>query len=163
MLVEHVLEDPDPMMNIVAALGPWSREMAPVRFLRPEESPIQEFPYYVDVRSWWTHGIPDAEAIQRALLPSLKRLLGAAQSKLLIEQLEPNSTHTAADTVRVLNMQGPRKMLAKFGLKLPTWVPLRIEHCLWNVTPKKSYTDLHTDRGLDTVSFQVSGRKLWLL
>jgi hypothetical protein len=165
LLVEHVLEDPNPIMDIVAALGPWSREITPVRFLGGErdEMPIQDVPYYVDVRSWWTHGIPEAESIQRALLPSLKRLLGAAQCKRLIEQLEPNSTHMAADTVRVLNMQAPRKMLANLGLKVPAWVRLPIEQCLWNITPKKSYTDLHTDRGLDTVSFQVGGRKLWLL
>jgi hypothetical protein len=163
LLVEHVLEEPDPILDIVAALGPWSREINPVRFLRRDESPIQPFPYYIDVTSWWSHGSPDVESIQKALLPSLKRLLGAAQCKRLIEQLEPDSTHMAADTVRVLNMQAPRKMLSKFGLKVPAWVRLPTEQCLWNVTPKRSYTDLHTDRGLDTVTFQVSGRKLWLL
>jgi hypothetical protein len=38
-----------------------------------------------------------------------------------------------------------------------------IDQCLWNITPKHAYTDLHTDRGLDTVTFLVGGRKIWIL
>jgi hypothetical protein len=62
-----------------------------------------------------------------------------------------------------LNVATPRNVVKKLGLKVPEWVRLPAEHILWNITPKNAYTDLHTDRGLDTVTFQVGGRKIWIL
>jgi hypothetical protein len=162
-LVSHVRNDSDPILDILAALGPWARELKPVTFLSHGENPIQDFPYYLDVSSWWSDGIPGTESLQKQLLPSIKRQLGSEQCKRLIEQLRADSKHVAAEAVRVLNLATPRKMLTKFGLKVPPWVRIPVDQCLWNITPRHAYTDLHTDRGLDTVTFQVGGRKLWIL
>jgi hypothetical protein len=93
----------------------------------------------------------------------LKRQLGSEKCQHLLAQLDPASEHVATETVRVLNLTAPRSLFKHMGLKVPTWVRLPVEQCLWNVTPKDAYTDLHTDRGLDTVTFHVGGRKIWIL
>jgi hypothetical protein len=160
-LVNHVRNDPDPILDIIAALGPWAREIKPVAFLGDGENPIQDFPYYLDVSSWWSKGIPGN--IQKQLLPFLKRHLGSEQCQRLMGQLSADSKHTAAEAVRVMNLATPKNMLKRLGLKLPQWVRISVDECLWNITPSHAYTDLHTDRGLDTVTFQVGGRKLWIL
>jgi hypothetical protein len=162
-LVSHVLTDPNPVVDILAALGPWARDLTPVSVLSPNKRPIQDIPYYVDVSSWWSHGAPTPQTLEKWLLPSLKRQLGLDQCKLLIAQMDRDSAHNARDTVRVLNHASPRNLMKTMGLKLPDWVKLPIDHCVWNITPKKAFTDLHTDRGLDTITFQVGGRKIWLL
>jgi hypothetical protein len=162
-LVTRLHMDARPTIDIMAALGPWARDIKPIAFLSAGQTPIQDFPYYLDVSSWWSDGMPKIDALQAALLPSLKRHLGAVQCRRLMEQLNPESTHLPTETLRILNHPSPRHMLRNLGFQVPKWVPLPMEQCLWNVTPKHAYTDLHTDRGLDTVTFQVGGRKLWLL
>jgi hypothetical protein len=152
-------------MNLLAAVGPRARDLKPVEFLpvRPRQSPIQNIPYYMDLSSWWTRGSPDPATVQQSLLPSLRRALGIEQARCLVQQLEATSRHGPEDVVRFLNLPSPPKMLKKLGLQIPEWVRLPLESCLWNITPKYAYTDLHTDRGLDTIAFQVGGRKIWLL
>jgi hypothetical protein len=162
-LFERLHQDPVPKLDIMAALGPWARDIKAVQFLPPGQTPIQDIPYYVDVSSWWSRGIPKKQTLEDAMLPSLKRRLGADCCRRLMEQMEPESKHLPAEALRVLNHQAPRYILRKLGLQVPQWVPLAMEQCLWNVTPKHAYTDLHTDRGLDTVTFQVGGRKIWIL
>jgi hypothetical protein len=162
-LVNHVRRDPSPIMDLVAVLRPWARQMKGVTYLAAGESPIQDFPYYIDISAWWTGGIPDTQSVYQALLPTLKRQLGDQQCQLLLDQLHPESSHASAETLRLLNVATPRNMVKNLGLQVPEWVRLPAEHILWNVTPKDAYTDLHTDRGLDTVTFQVGGRKIWIL
>jgi hypothetical protein len=162
-LVTHVESDANPIIDIRASLGPWARELKHVRVLSPGKTPIQDIPYYLDVSSWWLRGVPKPETLDRGLLPSLKRQLGPAQYQLLIAQMDPASHHSAGATVRVLNHSSPRNLLKTMGLQLPAWVQLPIDQCLWNVTPKNAFTDLHTDRGLDTVTLPVGGRKIWVL
>jgi hypothetical protein len=162
-LVNHVRQDPTPIMDIVAALRPWAREIKAVTYLGAAETPIQDTPYYVDVSSWWSRGIPDTRSVHQALLPTLKRQLGDQQCQLLLDQLRPESRHVSAEAVRLLNIASPRNMVKNLGLKVPEWVRLPAENVLWNITPKGAYTELHTDRGLDTVTFQVGGRKIWIL
>jgi hypothetical protein len=162
-LLERLQQDPVPKLDVRAALGPWARDIKAVKFLPPGQEPIQDIPYYVDVSSWWSRGIPETQNLEEAMLPSLKRRLGADRCRRLMEQLKPDSNHRPAEALRVLNHLAPRHILRNLGLQVPQWVPLAMEQCLWNVTPKYAYTDLHTDRGLDTVTFQVGGRKIWIL
>jgi hypothetical protein len=162
-LVTRLPTHPRPTLDIMAALGPWARDIKPIAFLSAGQTPIQDIPYYLDVSSWWSHGMPELESLQKALLPSMKRKLGAVQCRRLMEQLDPASKHIPTETLRILNHPSPRHMLRDLGFQVPKWVPLPMEQCLWNVTPKHAYTDLHTDRGLDTVTFQVGGRKIWIL
>jgi hypothetical protein len=162
-LFERLHQDPVPMLDLMTALGPWARDIKAVQFLPAGQAPIQDIPYYVDVSSWWSRGIPKTQTLEDALLPSLKRRLGADRCRRLMEQLELESKHRPAEALRVLNHPAPKHILRNLGLQVPQWVPLAMEQCLWNVTPKHAYTDLHTDRGLDTVTFQVGGRKIWIL
>jgi hypothetical protein len=37
----------------------------------------------------------------------------------------------------------------------PRWV--KVQDLVWNITFKFTFTDVHTDRGLDTVCFQAGG------
>jgi hypothetical protein len=150
-------------IDVVGALGAWARELQPVSFLSPNQSPIQDIPYSLDVSSWWTKGTPDADAVQVDLGAALRRSLGAGDAQYLLNQMRPSSTHTPQQVVRYLNLKSPRRMLQKFGFEAPSWIRLETDACLWNVTPRYSFTDLHTDRGLDTIAFQVGGRKIWLL
>jgi hypothetical protein len=150
-------------IDIIRALGPWAREIRPVSFMQSDSPPIQDVPYYLDVSSWWSKGIPDVEAVQQGLLPALRRALGVQNAQLLVNQMGLQSTHTPEQVVRYLNLKSPRRMLQKFGFDIPAWIAVQIDECLWNATPRFSFTDLHTDRGLDTIAFQVGGRKIWLL
>jgi hypothetical protein len=150
-------------INVVGALGCWARELQPVSFPRPNQSPNHDIPYYLDVSSWWNNGVPDVEAVEVELGTALRRTLGAGDAQYLLNQMRPSSTHTPQQVVRYLNLKSPRRMLQKFGFEAPSWIRLDTDACLWNVTPRYSFTDLHTDRGLDTIAFQVGGRKIWLL
>jgi hypothetical protein len=150
-------------IDIIKALGPWSRELRPVSVLTANETPIQDVPYYFDISSWWTKGIPDVDSIQCTLAGALRRSLGSGDAQYLLAQMRSSSTHTPQQVVRYLNLKTPRNMLQNFGFQIPSWIRLKTNECLWNVTPRYSFTDLHTDRGLDTVAFQVGGRKIWLL
>jgi hypothetical protein len=150
-------------IDVVSALGVWARELQPVSFLSPDESPIQDIPYSLDVSSWWTKGTPDVDAVQVDLGAALRRSLGAGDTQYLLNQMRPSSDHTPEQVVRYLNLKSPRRMLQKFGFEVPPWIRQEADACLWNVTPRYAFTDLHTDRGLDTIAFQVGGRKIWLL
>jgi hypothetical protein len=48
------------------------------------------------------------------------------------------------------------ELLVHWTLRKPVVVIL-LPIVLWNVTPRYAFTDLHTDRGLDTVAFQIGG------
>jgi hypothetical protein len=85
------------------------------------------------------------------------------KNQRLIDQLDPASRHIAAETDKASELASHRKMVKNLGLKVPQGARVPIEQCLWNVTPKHACINLHTDRGLDTVTFQVEGRKIWIL
>ena len=82
------------------------------------------------------------------------------------QQLHKPKSFSQADVICCFNVRETRS--AQRIYRAPDWMePEDLVHNpvtggTWNITPAKTFTDLHTDDGGDTTSWPVGGCKIWL-
>ncbi|KAF8538779.1 hypothetical protein BDD12DRAFT_884137 [Trichophaea hybrida] len=121
---------------------------------------ICNHPYTIPASAWCKKEVPTATSVKQPLAKQLREELGDAAAHRLLSQMEPSSEHAPGEVLKYLNLKCPKKIIRDHGIRVPKWVT--IEDCMWNITPKHAFTDMHQDLGLDTVCFPAGGRKIWL-
>lgn len=123
-------------------------------------------PFICSTNDLYPIGLSEPELLRSTLADNTVKLLGVELSQRLFKMLSSKLSCTSESNIKVLNVTPSRKYRSNLEIRLPKNITVRPEtpqQVTWNICTSGSFTDLHVDRGLSTVTWPINGSKIWIL